>query len=51
MKILCDAGIIRGRKEGKWTYYSFNPQGVEKAKILLDEITKFAPEGEFSCKK
>ena len=22
MKILCDAGIVNGRKEGKWTYYS-----------------------------
>lgn len=39
MKILCDAGIIRSRKDGKWTHYSFDPQGVQKAKKLLDEIT------------
>lgn len=53
MKILCDAGIIQGRKEGKWTYYSFDPQGVEKAKTLLDEITGFSPECSdgCSCKK
>ena len=42
MKILCDAGIVRGRKEGKWTHYSFDPQGVQKAKELLDEITEFS---------
>ncbi len=22
MKILCDSGLVSGRKEGKWTYYS-----------------------------
>lgn len=39
MKILCDAEIVIGRKEGKWTYYSFNPEGVEKARKLLETIT------------
>lgn len=45
MKILCDAGITQGRKEGKWTYYSLDPQGVERAKALFDEITGFTLEG------
>lgn len=39
MKILCDAEIVIGRKEGKWTYYSFNPEGVKKARKLLEIIT------------
>lgn len=39
MKILCDAGIVAGRKEGKWTHYSMNPQGVERARRLLEAIT------------
>lgn len=39
MKILCDAEIVIGRKEGKWTYYSFYPEGIEKAKKLLETIT------------
>ena len=39
MKILCDAGIVTGRKEGKWTHYSINREGVEKAKKLLEDIT------------
>ncbi len=24
MKILCDAQLVTGRKEGKWVYYSLN---------------------------
>ena len=24
MKALCDAGLIQGRREGKWRYYSLN---------------------------
>ena len=39
MKVLCDAEIVAGRKEGKWTYYSFNPEGVNHAKELLNQIT------------
>ncbi len=40
MRILCDSGIVKSRKEGKWSYYSFNSEGVETAKKLLDTITK-----------
>ena len=39
MKILCDSGIVVGRKEGKWTHYQINRQGSEKAIELLKEIT------------
>lgn len=31
MKILCDTGLVVGRKEGKWTHYSIN----EKASLEL----------------
>ena len=37
MKILCDAGIVQGRKEGKWVHYSLNSAGIEHAKELLNE--------------
>ena len=37
MKILCDSGIVQGRKEGKWVHYSLDPDGVKRAKELLDE--------------
>lgn len=39
MKILCDAGIVEGRKDGKWTHYKISGQGREKAFELLEEIT------------
>jgi len=40
MKILCDSGLVDGRREGKWMYYSLNKDGCETAKMLLDEITR-----------
>lgn len=39
MKILCDAEIVTGRKEGKWTYYRFCPKGVAHAQELLQRLT------------
>lgn len=39
MKILCDSGIVTGRKEGKWMYYSISKDGVDLARSCLDEIT------------
>lgn len=49
MKILCDAGIVKGRKQGKWTHYSFNPQGVKRAAELFAEITAFRPDDAKPC--
>ena len=40
MKILCDAEIVVGRKEGKWTHYSISEKGVEQAKECLRQLTK-----------
>ncbi len=39
MKILCESGIVTGRKEGKWTHYSIQPQGAEYAGELLKILT------------
>lgn len=39
MKILCDSGIVTGRKEGKWTYYSISKEGSQKASELLKLLT------------
>jgi len=39
MKILCESGIVNGRKDGKWMHYSISMSGAESAKILIDEIT------------
>ena len=40
MKILCDSGIVAGRKEGKWMHYSISPEGAEIAAKYLKELTK-----------
>ncbi|MGM9646921.1 MAG: ArsR/SmtB family transcription factor [Eubacteriales bacterium] len=39
MKILCDAGIVVGRKEGKWMHYSISAEGVKVAQNCLNELT------------
>ncbi len=40
MKILCDSGLVNGRKEGKWMYYSISAEGTEVAVNVLRELTK-----------
>ncbi len=40
MKILCDSGVVVGRKKGKRTHYSISPEGVEAAMKYLQELTK-----------
>ena len=37
MKILCDSGVVQGRKEGKWVHYSIDPDGAERAMQLLKQ--------------
>jgi ArsR family transcriptional regulator len=40
MKILRDSGIVKDRRAGKWTYYSFNEDGCEYAIGLLAKLTQ-----------
>lgn len=39
MKILCDSGIVVGRRDGKWTHYSISESGSESAGELLKILT------------
>ena len=39
MKILCESGIVVGRKVGNWTYYKVSVEGV---KVLQDYLTHLA---------
>lgn len=39
MKILCDSGVVVGRREGKWTHYSISPEGAEYARRCLLLLT------------
>lgn len=40
MKILCDSGVVVGRKEGKWMHYSISEDGLEDVMKYLDELMK-----------
>ena len=46
MKILCDSGIVVGRKEGKWMHYRICPEGVQIARDYLNGLTDTPPEQE-----
>lgn len=35
MKILCDSGIVVGRKEGKWIHYAISAEGIDMAQEYL----------------
>lgn len=35
LKTLVDAGIISSRREGRWNYYSVNPETIEEAREVL----------------
>ena len=51
MKILCDSGIVVGRKEGKWMHYSISENGVQYAIDCLQAlmITSAAFENKSCC--
>lgn len=38
MKILCDAGIVLSRREGKWSYYSLCQQSLQQFYSILGQI-------------
>ena len=55
MKILCDSGVVRGRKEGKWVHYSIDPAGAEQARQLLAQQLTLLPcpekDGDCCCEE
>ena len=40
MKILCDSGVVHCRKEGKWTHYEIDAEGMRKALLFLTKISE-----------
>ena len=50
MKLLCDSGVVTGRREGKWMHYSISPEGSAVAAQYLQELTQAAcPEEDEPC--
>lgn len=39
MKILRECGLVKGREEGKWTYYSLDEDAIERTRQFLGDIT------------
>ena len=56
MKILCDCGLVNGRKSGVWMYYSLDEKKVQEFKDFLNSVTTntgdcICKEGECTCGK
>ena len=39
MKLLCESGLVRSRREGKWTYYSLDLETINRAKEYLGSVS------------
>ena len=52
MKILCDAGVVTSRKEGKWMHYCISEDGMQKVREYVDRfVGKTNEKDEKSCCK
>ncbi|HAQ41834.1 MAG TPA: transcriptional regulator [Clostridiales bacterium] len=40
MKILCESGLVNGRKDGIWTRYSIDEDNFENLQNFIDGITQ-----------
>nr|WP_310604103.1 metalloregulator ArsR/SmtB family transcription factor [Anaerosporobacter sp.] len=45
MKMLCDCGLTKSRREGKWTYYSLNEVVVDNFKKFICSMTTNKEDG------
>ena len=39
MRILCDSGVVRARRQGKWMFYAIDDAGRNRAAALLENYT------------
>ncbi|HWR22452.1 MAG TPA: metalloregulator ArsR/SmtB family transcription factor [Feifaniaceae bacterium] len=39
MRLLCESGLVKGREQGKWTYYSLDADTVGRTKRFFDGVT------------
>ncbi len=40
MRILCETGLVEGRREGKWMHYRLNSDKCKELSMLLDSFTR-----------
>ena len=46
MRLLCEAGVVKGRREGKWVHYSIDPAGAAGVVELLRRQMVLRPSAE-----
>lgn len=39
MRILCECGLVEGRKDGKWTHYSLNCETLTAFKAFISALS------------
>ena len=49
MKVLCDSGVVKGRKEGKWMHYSISEEGMDAIAETLNELKQNMEKEGNSC--
>lgn len=49
MKILCECGLVKARKEGKWNHYSLNCENLREFKHFIGELSCCKKGGECQC--
>ncbi len=49
MKILCDCGLVNGRREGKWTHYALNGETWAAFKAFIAALNA-RKEGDSACR-
>ena|SRR5215467_4853660 len=42
LKVLKDAGLILDRREGRWMYYSINPDAIEELEEIVNTLKHVA---------
>lgn len=49
LKVLKNAGILRSRQQGKWMYYSLNPDQIAHLEQYLSDVRRFSAVGVPRC--
>ncbi len=45
MRLLCDSGLVTGRKEGKWMRYSISPEGAVAFRKMIESYVRYDVSG------
>lgn len=46
MKVLCEAGLVNSRKEGRWVYYSLNQANGRELARFIEELFQVTDTGD-----